>query len=57
MSWLLAESAAEICFAGGLSGNGGGKGPSKKELDEFGEDEDNMMNKAEVSPHSISKSV
>ena len=34
--------------AGGNFGNGGGKGPSKKELDEFGEDEDNMLGKAEV---------
>ena len=35
-------------LAGGTFGNGGAKGPSKKELDEFGEDEDNMMGKAEV---------
>ena len=33
--------------AGGIFG-GGGDGPSKKELDEFGEDDDNMMSKAEV---------
>ena len=54
---MLAESAADVCSAGGLSGNGGGKGPSKKELDEFGEDEDNMMNKAEVSLHNTSRST
>ena len=35
-------------FAGGSFGNGGGKGLKKKELDEFGEDDDNMLNKAEV---------
>lgn len=48
--WITAEPCPSTLypFAGGIFGNGGGKGPSKKELDEFGEDEDNMLGKAEV---------
>lgn len=47
MDSLSSECKMLVYHAGGI-GNGGGKGPSKKELDEFGEDDDNMLNKAEV---------
>ncbi|CAK0742361.1 hypothetical protein CVIRNUC_001391 [Coccomyxa viridis] len=42
--------------AGGIFG-GGGNGPSKKELDEFGEDDDNMMSKAEAEELCNAKGV